>query len=103
MGSPTSVTTEEPGPRRKGATSCSRGTSKGDIDGVQAAYSDEEPPSRGPWPSEVPPSGLLPGMLGKMGDRANNRATPERSHGWQKTGYYTLRTALRVVWEGCLD
>ncbi|MEJ7842849.1 MAG: GrpB family protein [Rubrobacter sp.] len=21
------------------------------------------------------------------GDRANNRATPERSHGWQKTGY----------------
>jgi hypothetical protein len=66
MGSPTSATTEEPWPRRKGATSCSRGTSKGDIDGVQAAYSDEEPPSRGPWPSEVPPTGLLPGMLGEM-------------------------------------
>ena len=66
MGSPTSVTTEEPGPRRKGATSCSRGTSKGAIDGAQAAYSDEEPPSRGPWPSEVPPTGLLTGMLGEM-------------------------------------
>ncbi len=25
-----------------------------------------------------------------MRDRANNRATPERSHGWQKTGYYSV-------------
>ena len=73
MGSPTSATTEEPGPRRKGATSCSRGTSKGDIDGVQAAYSDEEPPSRGPWPSEVPPSGLLPGMLERVMNLGKNR------------------------------
>ena len=45
MGSPTSVTTEEPGPRREGATSRSKGTPKGDIDGVEAAYSDEESPS----------------------------------------------------------
>ena len=60
------VTTEEPEPRRKGATSCSEGASKGDIHGVEEAYSNEEPPSRGPWPSEVPPIGLLPGMLGEM-------------------------------------
>jgi hypothetical protein len=66
MGSPTSVTTEEPGPRREGATPRSKGTPKGDIDGVEAAYSNEEPPFRGPWPGEVPPSGLLPGMLGEM-------------------------------------
>ena len=66
MASPKSVTTEGLGPRRKGATSRSKGTPKASIDGVEAAYSDEEPPSRGPWPSEVPPSGLLPGMLGEM-------------------------------------
>ena len=60
------LTTEEPEPRRKGATSCSEGAPKGDIDGVEEAYSNEEPPSRGPWPSEVPPTGVLPGMLGEM-------------------------------------
>jgi hypothetical protein len=66
MGSPTSVTTEELGPRREGATSRSKGTPKGDIDGVEAAYSNEEPPFQGPWPSEVPPTGPLTGMLGEM-------------------------------------
>jgi len=66
MGSPKSVTTEEPGPRRQGATSRSKGTPKGYIGGVEAAYSDEEPPSRDPWPSEAPPTGLLTGMLGEM-------------------------------------
>ena len=60
------VTTEEPEPRRKGATSCLEGTPTAGIDGVEAAYSDEEPASRGPWPSEVPPTGLLPGMLGEI-------------------------------------
>ena len=60
------VTTEEPEPRRKGATSCSEGTPKAGIDGLDAACPDEEPPSRGPWPPEVPPTGLLPGMLGEM-------------------------------------
>ena len=39
------VTTEEPEPRRKGATSRSEGASKGDFHGVGAAYSNEEPPS----------------------------------------------------------
>jgi hypothetical protein len=66
MVSSTSVTTEEPGPRRESATPRSKGTPKGDIDGVEAAYSNEEPPFRGPLPSEVPPTGLLPGMLGEM-------------------------------------
>ena len=59
------LTTEEPEPRRKGATSCSEGASEENIHGVEEAYSNEEPP-RGPWPSEVPPTGLLPGMLGEM-------------------------------------
>jgi hypothetical protein len=30
------------------------------------AYSDHERPSRGPWPSEAPPTGMLTGMLGEM-------------------------------------
>ncbi len=66
MGSPKSVTTEGPGPRREGATSRSKGTPKAGIDGVEAAYPNEELPSRGHWPSEVPPTGSLPGMLGEM-------------------------------------
>jgi hypothetical protein len=36
------------------------------IDDIEAAYSDEEQPSLGPWPSEAPPTGLLTGMLGEM-------------------------------------
>ncbi len=66
MGSPTSVTTKEPGPRREGATSCSKGTPKGDIDVVEAAYFNEEPPFRGPWPSEAPPTGVLTGVLSEL-------------------------------------
>jgi hypothetical protein len=55
MGSPTSVTTENPEPRRKGGASRSRG--------AKTAYSEEdERPSRGPWPSEAP----MTGMLGEM-------------------------------------
>jgi hypothetical protein len=45
MGSPKSLTTEEPGPRREGATFRSKGTPKAGIDGVEVAYSGEEPPS----------------------------------------------------------
>jgi hypothetical protein len=66
MGSPKSITTEGPEPRRKGATFRSKGTPKAGIGDVEAAYSEEESPSPGPWPSEVPPTGLLPGMLGEM-------------------------------------
>jgi hypothetical protein len=66
MGGPTSVTTENPEPRRKGESSCSKETTTADIDGIEAAYSDDERLSRGPWPSEAPPSGPLTGMMGEM-------------------------------------
>ena len=56
MGSPTSITTENPEPRRPGGAG-SKGT--------PAAYSDERP-SRGPWPCETPPTGVLTGVLGEM-------------------------------------
>jgi hypothetical protein len=53
--------------RRKGGASCSKGTQTVAIDDiVEVAYSDHERPSRGPWPSEAPPTGLLTGMLGEM-------------------------------------
>jgi hypothetical protein len=66
MGGPTSDTTENPQPRRKGTASCSKQTRTAVIDDIEAAYSDEERPSLGPWPSEAPPTGLLTGMLGEM-------------------------------------
>src|SRR3712207_7656440 len=53
--SPTSVTTENPDPHRKGRASRSEGTPTAAIDDIEAAYSDVERPSRGPWPSEAPP------------------------------------------------
>jgi hypothetical protein len=56
MRGPTSVTTENPQPHRKGGA-CSKGT--------PAAYSDERP-SRGAWLSEAPPTGVLTGVLGEM-------------------------------------
>jgi hypothetical protein len=34
-------------------------------DDIDAAYSEERP-SRGHWPSEVPPTGVLTGVLGEM-------------------------------------
>jgi hypothetical protein len=52
--------------RRKGGDSCSKGTQTAAIDDIEAAYSDDERPSRGPWPSESPPTGMLTGMLGEM-------------------------------------
>jgi hypothetical protein len=67
MGGPTSFTTENPEPRRKGGASCSKEPPAAVIDDdIEAAYSDEEQPSLGPWPSEAPPTGLLTGMLGEM-------------------------------------
>ncbi len=48
MASPTSVTTENPEPRGKGGTG-SKGTPVA-TDDIDAAYSDERPSSRGPWP-----------------------------------------------------
>jgi Bacterial protein of unknown function (DUF924) len=54
MGSPTSVTTENPQPHRKGGTSCSKETPTAVLDDSEAAYSNDERTSRRPWPSEVP-------------------------------------------------
>ena len=66
MGGPTNVTTENPELRRKGGACSSKETPTAVTDGIEAAYSDDERPSLGPWPSEAPPTGLLPGMLGEM-------------------------------------
>ena len=63
MGSPTSVTTENSEPRGKGGA-CLKGIPMATND-IDVAYSDERP-SHGPWPSEVPPTGVLTGMLGEM-------------------------------------
>jgi hypothetical protein len=52
--------------RRKGGASCSKGTQTVAIDDIEAAYSDHERPSQGPWPSENPPTGMLTGMPGEM-------------------------------------
>jgi hypothetical protein len=52
--------------RRKGGASCSKRTQSVAIDDIEAAYSDHELPSRGPWPSESPPTGMQTGMLGEM-------------------------------------
>ena len=47
MGGPTSVTTENPQPRRKGEAYCSKETSSAVIDDdIEAAYSDDERPPR---------------------------------------------------------
>jgi hypothetical protein len=64
MGGPTSVTTENSQPSGKGGA-CSRGTLTAATDVVDAAYSDEQP-SRSTWPSEVPPTGVLTGVLGEL-------------------------------------
>src|SRR5215203_4745157 len=57
MGSPTSVTTENPEPQRQGGAG-SRGTQTAATDDVVgAAYSDERP-SEGRWLSEAQPTGV---------------------------------------------
>jgi hypothetical protein len=63
MGSPTSVTTENSEPRRKGGA-CSKGIPVATND-IDVAHSDERP-SRGPWLSEAPPTGVLTGVLGEL-------------------------------------
>ena len=64
MGSPTSVTTENSEPRGKGGA-CSKGIPTAATDDIDAAHSDERP-SRGPWLSEAPPTGVLTGVLGEL-------------------------------------
>ncbi len=66
MRSPTSITTENPEPRGlggPGARGTPMATATDDI--VDAACSDERL-SRGPWPSEGPPPGVLTGVLGEL-------------------------------------
>jgi hypothetical protein len=64
MESPANVTTQNPGSRRKGGA-CSTGGPRVATDVVDRAYSDEQP-SPGTWLSEVPPTGVLTGMLGEL-------------------------------------
>ena len=64
MVSPTSVTAENPEPRRQGGTG-SRGIPTAATDVGDAAYSNERR-SRGPWISEAPPTGVLTGVLGEL-------------------------------------
>jgi hypothetical protein len=62
MGSPMSVTTENPEPPGKGGAGSKGIPAATNID---AAYSDERP-SRDLWLSESPPTGMLTGVLGEM-------------------------------------
>ena len=65
MTTPTSGTLENPElPPRKGGT-YTKGTPAATDDAVDVAYSDERL-SRSPWPREVPPTGVLTGVLGEM-------------------------------------
>ena len=58
MASSASGTTENPElPRAKGGT-YSKGTPAAATDGIDAAHSEERL-SRGSWPSEAPPTGML--------------------------------------------
>jgi hypothetical protein len=66
MVSPTSVTTENPEPRGRGeGGACSKGIPAATGNNIDVAYFDERS-SRGPWLSEVPPTGVLTGVLGEM-------------------------------------
>ena len=63
MGSPASVTTENPEPRRRpGSLSIRSRPAADDFD----AANFHERPYRGPWPSEVPPTGVLTWVLGEL-------------------------------------
>ena len=69
MGSPTSATTENPElPSRRPGGTGSKGTPAAatDDDAFVDAASSYERPSRSSWPSEVPPTGVLTGVLGEM-------------------------------------
>ncbi len=64
MGSSTSVTTENPEPRRRpGFLSIQPRPAAADSD--EASYFNERA-YRGPWPSEIPPTGVLTEVLGEM-------------------------------------
>jgi hypothetical protein len=62
---PPSLTTENLEPRRLSEADARETPMAASTDDTDAAYSDKRP-SRGPWPSEVPPTGVLTGVLGKL-------------------------------------
>ena len=64
MGSPASVTTQTPEPRRPPGSLSIR--SRPAVDDFDAAYSDERPCQGGPRPSEAPPTGALTWVLGEL-------------------------------------
>jgi hypothetical protein len=64
MESPTTLTTENPEPLWLSEAGTS-GTPAAATDDIDAAYPDERH-SRGPWPSEAPPTGVLTGVLGEL-------------------------------------
>jgi hypothetical protein len=64
MGSPTSVTTETPEPGGKGGP-YSKGIPAAATDDIDVSYSNDRL-SRGPWPSEAPPTGVLSEVLSEM-------------------------------------
>ena len=68
MGSPTSATTENPElPRRTGGAAGSKGAPAAATDAVVVdAASSYERPSLGSLPSDVPPTGVLTGVLGEL-------------------------------------
>jgi hypothetical protein len=66
MGIPPSTTTENPEPRRLGGAGARGTPMAAATDEIDAARSGDERPSRGPWPSEAPPTGVLTGVLGEL-------------------------------------
>ena len=66
MGSSTSVTTENPEPRRQRPGFLLIRPRPAAADSDEASYFNERP-HRDPLPSEVPPTGLLTEVLGEMG------------------------------------
>ena len=62
---PPSLTSENLEPRRLSEADARGTPMAAATDDTDAAYSDKRP-SRGPWPSEAPPTGVLTGVLGEL-------------------------------------
>jgi hypothetical protein len=65
MESPTTLTTQNPEPRRLSEAGTSGTPVAAATDDIDAAYPDERH-SRGPWSSEAPPTGVLTGVSGEL-------------------------------------
>ncbi len=64
MGSSTSVTTENPEPRRRPGFLSIQQPRPAAADSEAATFNERR--HRGPWPSEVPPTGVLTEVLDEM-------------------------------------